>query len=211
MKTSVNVQSKISEELQSTNKWVIKDELGNYVHQDSIRLISKEGEYTYVSYTRPERVYSYESAEIAMERLNLHNDKGNLGHSFKIETMEVPELKDYAIKDQDSRVADHYSISLTTSDSDKTLIWQYRNWKSIACGCYFYSDKELAENVLKGLNLIKQFAGFNDLQFHIEEVNGYEVADMDSKDRTLCQYAPVGKGKKMESRKFFSEYSKQYL
>ena len=141
-------------------------------------------------------------------RYILLDEEGNLGHSFRIEIMELPEPKDYIIVDQYGRIADHYSISLTTTE-ENTPKWQYISWKSIACGCFFYNNKQKAEQVLQGLNLIKAFAGFNDTEFHIEECKGYDAADRNSEDWILYKYMPVAKGKVLESRKYFRQYAKQ--
>lgn len=200
----------VQKEINSNVRYILLDEEGKFVHANSIRKISG-GNYIYTTYDRPERAYTtIEAAKIALFNLELHNEKSNLGHSFKIEIMEVPEPKDYIIVDQDGRVADHYSISLTTGAEEKTTVWQYISWKSIVCGCFFYSTKQKAEQMLQGLNLIKALAGFNNLEFHIEECNGYDASDREAKDWILYRYLPVAKGEITRSRKTYRDYTKEY-
>jgi hypothetical protein len=67
-------------------RWCIIDENNQYVHRDSIKKVCNNL-YVYTSYPQIERGYvTYEAVNTALNNLQLHNNLGNLGHTFKIIT-----------------------------------------------------------------------------------------------------------------------------
>ncbi len=119
-----NVQNtKVSEEL-TVKSWVIVDEYGKYCSANSIKKIS-EIEYLYTVYPRLERAYPLKSANEALKILELHNEKGNLGHNFTIQPLET-----FQVQDCDSEYDEFFEQFeiLNNFKKDKVEI-------TVNCGC----------------------------------------------------------------------------
>ena len=137
-------KTNVYEEVNVTNSWVIVDEKGKYVHANSIKKISKDN-YIYTSYARPERAYtSMEAVEIALFNLKLHNEKGNLGHSFEIEQINLnqPNL-DYLILDT---ATGHYITETSVKDTEEGV--KLLTYTGRTSGLGYYSTKERAEQAI---------------------------------------------------------------
>lgn len=187
-------------------RWFIVDENCQHVHADSIKRISKY-EYTYSCYPKMERSYNnQESAELALLKLESDNYRAKMSHHFKVKSMLVSEPISFVIKDNNGRFCDNQSIFIL-ADDDKQLKWWYKSFSTEINSIFRYPTFEYAESVLNNLNRLKEVAGFNDIEFHIEEFTRESTI---AADMTVVKI-PVPKGLKGAHRKLYREIVKQYM
>ncbi len=195
-------------------RYAVLDENQQYCIFHSIKLIDRRNkEYTYTTYPKAEHCYpTFKQTIQTIDYLQFMCNKAKMNHSFSVAVFTVPKPKNYAVYDQYNRVADFQSISLVPSDDESTIVWQYRDYKSIAVGCFFHSSIEDAEKSIRGLDFLKVIAGFNDLEFTIKEVDPYnqDVKDRAAKDWSTCKCLEIPKGKKTLARQQYRDYIKQY-
>lgn len=188
--------------------WII-DEVGNYVHANSIKKVSTE--YTYVSYPKLYITYtSIERATEALECLNLHNSIGNLGHSFAImegSKSKVNEEKFYLTIDQDGYFDGQ--IYLSKGDGTETEItYLAEKYSHHANG-----DIRRAVASIQKLNELASELGIEGYTWHLKEVTKQEWTELANHEEKQEYSRPtwtIPKGKIGTTKKLVKDIYKKY-
>ena len=188
--------------------WII-DEVGNYVHANSIKKVSKE--YTYVCYPKLYISYtSIERATEALECLNLHNSIGNLGHSFTImegSKSKVNEEKFYLTIDQDGYF--NGQIYLSKGDGTETEITYLTEKYS------HHANRDIRRAVasIQQLNELASELDIEGYTWHLKEVTKQEWTELANHEEKQEYSRPtwaISKGKIVATKKLVKDIYKKY-
>ncbi|KNY24975.1 hypothetical protein [Pseudobacteroides cellulosolvens] len=138
-------------------EFYIMDENGNYTFKDGIKKVGKD--FYYNPTKQPERGYLTEDiATEAVSKLELHNQAGNLGHTFKI----IKSTSQYVIMEGNSNtIVDENCFVKESKDKWKFVgVTGYNKERSVTT--YIIDRAEEVLNKLQGIG-----AGLN---FYIREV-----------------------------------------